>query len=135
MFGVYDPSERKVVRLLLDPDIQGMHSRARKFMLRNPDVAAGGASEQHGTDAILFGTQIVNTVRIENLRVLPRYLGSCRIDRILNDVTIAEIELKQETQELILPNWVGKEVTGDPFYKKINMRARALEAVGPNVLT
>jgi hypothetical protein len=29
---------------------------------------------------------------------------------------------------MILPTWVGKEVTGDPFYKKINMRARALEA-------
>jgi CYTH domain-containing protein len=54
---------------------------------------------------------------------------------ILNGVTIAEIELKRETQELILPSWVGKEVTGDPFYKKINMRARALKAVGPNVLT
>jgi CYTH domain-containing protein len=46
---------------------------------------------------------------------------------ILNGVTIAEIELKQETQELILPSWVGKEITGDPFYKKINMRARALK--------
>jgi adenylate cyclase len=54
---------------------------------------------------------------------------------ILNGVIIAEIELKQETEELILPSWIGKEVTGDPFYKKINMRARALKAVGPNVLT
>ena len=49
---------------------------------------------------------------------------------ILNGVVIAEIELKQETQALILPSWVGKEVTGDPFYKKINMRARALKAHG-----
>jgi CYTH domain-containing protein len=31
-------------------------------------------------------------------------------------------------QELILPRWIGKEVTGDPFFKKINMRARALNA-------
>jgi CYTH domain-containing protein len=45
---------------------------------------------------------------------------------ILQGVVIAEIELKEETQELILPRWVGNEVTGDPFYKKINMRARAL---------
>jgi CYTH domain-containing protein len=45
---------------------------------------------------------------------------------ILRGVVIAEIELDQENQELILPNWVGNEVTGDPFYKKINMRARAL---------
>jgi adenylate cyclase len=47
---------------------------------------------------------------------------------ILQGVVIAEIELKQETQALTLPSWVGKEVTGDPFYKKINMRTRALQA-------
>jgi CYTH domain-containing protein len=47
---------------------------------------------------------------------------------ILEGIVIAEIELKHESQELILPRWVGKEVTGDPFFKKINMRARALNA-------
>jgi CYTH domain-containing protein len=47
---------------------------------------------------------------------------------ILQGVVIAEIELKHENQELILPRWIGKEVTGDSFYRKINMRARALKA-------
>ena len=47
---------------------------------------------------------------------------------ILQGVVIAEIELQQETQELILPHWIGKEVTGDSYYKKINMRARASES-------
>ena len=47
---------------------------------------------------------------------------------ILQGVVIAEIELKYENQEPILPRWIGKEVTGDPFFKKINMRARALNA-------
>jgi CYTH domain-containing protein len=47
---------------------------------------------------------------------------------VLQGVVIAEIELKQETQELSLPRWIGKEVTGDSFYKKVNMRARALKA-------
>jgi CYTH domain-containing protein len=47
---------------------------------------------------------------------------------ILQGVVIAEIELKQESQEPILPRWIGKEVTGDSFFKKINMRARALSA-------
>ena len=47
---------------------------------------------------------------------------------ILQGVVIAEIELKQECQELILPHWIGKEVTGDSFYRKINMRARALNS-------
>jgi|ERR1700683_4886630 CYTH domain-containing protein len=46
---------------------------------------------------------------------------------ILQGVVIAEIELKQESQELILPRWIGKEITGDAFYKKINMRMRALK--------
>ena len=53
---------------------------------------------------------------------------------ILNGVIIAEIELTEEAQEIILPKWIGKEVTGDPYYKKINMRARALKPLGPNVL-
>jgi CYTH domain-containing protein len=47
---------------------------------------------------------------------------------VLQGVVIAEIELKQESQQLILPRWIGKEVTGDSFYKKVNMRARALKA-------
>jgi adenylate cyclase len=54
---------------------------------------------------------------------------------ILNGIVIAEIELKQETEQLILPSWIGKEVTGDSFYKKINMRARALNASGQSLLT
>ena len=48
---------------------------------------------------------------------------------ILQGVVIAEIELKHESEALILPRWIGKEVTGDPFFKKINMRARGLTAV------
>ena len=48
---------------------------------------------------------------------------------LLKGVIIAEIELKEESQELSLPRWIGKEVTGHPFYKKINMRARALKAL------
>jgi adenylate cyclase len=47
---------------------------------------------------------------------------------ILEGIVIAEIELKHESQELILPHWIGKEVTGNPDFRKINMRARALSA-------
>jgi CYTH domain-containing protein len=52
---------------------------------------------------------------------------------LLQGVIIAEIELMQESQDLVLPCWIGKEVTGDPFYKKINMRARALKALARGV--
>jgi adenylate cyclase len=47
---------------------------------------------------------------------------------ILQGVVIAEIELKHESQELILPRWISREVTGDSDFRKINMRARALNA-------
>jgi CYTH domain-containing protein len=40
--------------------------------------------------------------------VRRRFYGS-----ILQGVIIAEIELKQEDQELTLPTWIGNEVTGD----------------------
>jgi CYTH domain-containing protein len=51
---------------------------------------------------------------------------------LLQGVIIAEIELKQESQAFILPPWIGKEVTDHPFYKKINMRARALKLFAAN---
>src|SRR5262249_15826269 len=47
---------------------------------------------------------------------------------ILQGVVLAEVELKQENQELILPSWIGKEMTGDSFYRKTNIRERALKA-------
>jgi CYTH domain-containing protein len=40
---------------------------------------------------------------------------------ILAGVVLAEIELPSETTEFVLPPWVGREVTGDPAYKKFNM--------------
>jgi CYTH domain-containing protein len=52
---------------------------------------------------------------------------------ILNGVIIVEIE--QGTEALILLGWVGKEITGNPYYKKIAMRARALKGHGCTLLT
>jgi CYTH domain-containing protein len=40
---------------------------------------------------------------------------------ILAGVVLAEVELPSETAELELPPWIGREVTGDPVYRKINM--------------
>jgi CYTH domain-containing protein len=40
---------------------------------------------------------------------------------ILDGVVLAEVELPTETTEVALPPWVGREVTGDPSYKKFNM--------------
>lgn len=55
---------------------------------------------------------------------------------LLDGVVIAEVELPSETSPLVLPDWIGAEVTADPRYKKVNMlrerlaRRRPLQAVG-----
>jgi adenylate cyclase len=46
---------------------------------------------------------------------------------LLQGTVLAEVELKDETQQLLIPGWVGREVTGDPSYRRVNMRARALQ--------
>jgi CYTH domain-containing protein len=65
---------------------------------------------------------------LEKERFFVEYAGATwHVDvygGILQGFVIAEIELKQETQTPDLPPWIGKEVTGDAFYGKINMRAR-----------
>jgi adenylate cyclase len=40
---------------------------------------------------------------------------------ILAGVILAEVELLSEIVEPPIPAWVGREVTGNPDYKKINM--------------
>jgi CYTH domain-containing protein len=40
---------------------------------------------------------------------------------VLAGVVLAEVELPSETAEFALPAWVGREVTGNPAYKKLNM--------------
>jgi adenylate cyclase len=40
---------------------------------------------------------------------------------------LAEVELENADIEVPLPRWIGREVTGDPEYKKINMQKRALQ--------
>lgn len=46
-------------------------------------------------------------------------------DAPLQDVILAEVELPQESHPLILPDWVGAEVTGDPSWRKQTLLARA----------
>jgi CYTH domain-containing protein len=45
---------------------------------------------------------------------------------ILNGVVLAEVELQHADQKFDLPSWIGKEVTGDPRYRKINMETQHL---------
>src|SRR5262249_53860535 len=52
---------------------------------------------------------------------------------LLDGVVLAEIELTDADQKLILPDWIGAEVTADPRYRKINMVAGA-RATNPSSL-
>lgn len=45
---------------------------------------------------------------------------------ILHGVVLAEIELRDADQKLALPDWIGREVTGDPKYRKVNMLAQRI---------
>ena len=49
---------------------------------------------------------------------------------LLNGVVLAEIELTNADQTLILPDWIGAEVTSDPNFRKINMIAAHLARAG-----
>lgn len=50
-------------------------------------------------------------------------------DPPLQDVILAEIELPHEDHPLILPDWLGAEVTGDPLWRKQTLLGRALAGV------
>ena len=51
---------------------------------------------------------------------------------ILNGVALAEIELDSADQKIELPDWIGKEVTGDSSYRKVNLLAQRIAALGEN---
>ena len=38
-------------------------------------------------------------------------------------LTVAEVELKDENQKVELPEWIDREVTGDPKYYNANLVA------------
>jgi adenylate cyclase len=66
-------------------------------------------------------------------------------DGVLEGVSIAEIELADESESFAIPSWIGKEVTGDPDYGKWAMltkyaaalptstKKRALQRSGPEL--
>ena len=53
---------------------------------------------------------------------------------ILQGVVIAEIELKQEGQDAILPRWIGKEVTGDSCRQESQYARACLNGSSPRAL-
>jgi CYTH domain-containing protein len=62
---------------------------------------------------------------IEKTRFRVEHHGMVwEIDRFAGDnagLIIAEVELEEEDQVVVLPDWVGKEVTGDRRYYNANL--------------
>jgi len=46
----------------------------------------------------------------------------------LKGIVLAEIEMKTANQTFNIPRWIGREVTNDPKFRKINMLAERLSA-------
>lgn len=63
--------------------------------------------------------------------IIEKFRYTCKIDDLtweidefLGDNTglvIAEVELPEENYPIILPDWIGKEVTGDTQYYNSNL--------------
>lgn len=50
---------------------------------------------------------------------------------LLKGVILAEVEVRAPDQQIVLPEWIGREITSDASYRKINMlRAREKRAAG-----
>jgi adenylate cyclase len=49
---------------------------------------------------------------------------------ILKGVIVAEVELKAIDQRIDIPSWIGREVTADPSYSKMNMFRAATQSPG-----
>jgi len=64
---------------------------------------------------------------IEKTRYRVEHQGlTWEIDEFAGDnagLIIAEVELEEEDQAIVLPDWVGKEVTGDPRYYNASLIA------------
>jgi len=48
---------------------------------------------------------------------------------LLDGIVIAEIELESEHATVKLPDWIGKEVTDDPRYRKVNMLRERMQTM------
>jgi adenylate cyclase len=74
---------------------------------------------------------------IEKTRYVVVHSGlTWEIDEFAGDnagLVVAEIELDDEAQEIELPPWVGREVTGDPRYLNSNLVEKPYRTWGTTV--
>ncbi len=127
--GLIAAYEGRKVQVLISGDIATVAVKGPRTGIARPEfeyeIPIADAERKFST---VRGDQL-----LEKQRFFVHYAGATwHVDvygGVLQPVVIADIELKQETQELVLPPWMGKEVTGDSFYRKTNMRERAEKAL------
>ena len=77
------------------------------------------------TDATAMLDQLCQRPLIEKTRYKIPFAGlTWEVDEFagLNlGLTVAEVELKDENQKIEMPDWVDREVTGDPRYYNANL--------------
>ena len=118
----------------------------RKVRVRISDMSATIAikGRRVGTTRVEFeytiplsdAEEIIRTLPSERILEKRRHFVSYQganweidvYEGILKGVVLAEIEMKTPNQKLSIPHWIGREVTSDPQYRKINMIAERLLA-------
>lgn len=103
--------------------------------VKGPKVGIGRAEFDYGipvADAEEMLRSCCDGPPIEKTRFLVPHAGlTWEVDvheGALEGLVLAEVELEHEHQPLVLPGWVGEEVTGDPRYQKRNLLKRVAEA-------
>jgi CYTH domain-containing protein len=123
--GLIAAHQGRMVRIRISGDIATVAIKGPRIGITRPEFKY----EVPVSDAERMLSTICEHDTLEKERFFVEDTGSTWLvdvyGGVLNGVVIAEIELNQETQALVLPNWVGKEVTDDPFYAKVNLHARA----------
>ncbi|MDP4291434.1 MAG: CYTH domain-containing protein [Bacteroidota bacterium] len=73
--------------------------------------------------------QMLEAICIKPLIEKLRYKVMCNghlweVDEFIGDnegLIVAEVELESNDEEVVIPDWIGEEVTGDPRYYNSNM--------------
>lgn len=98
--------------------------------IKGASVGATRAEYEYEIPAEEAGEMLDNLCErplIEKTRYRVEHQGlTWEVDEFDGDnkgLIIAEVELDAEDQAIILPDWVGKEVTGDPRYYNSNLIA------------
>src|SRR5258705_12220990 len=121
--GIYQQSQRAYVRVRTTGD---------KGFITIKGMSVGATRSEYEyeiplADAIEMLDRLCERPLIEKTRYRVSNEGLVwEIDEFEGDnrgLIIAEVELKNETQSIELPGWIGQEVTGDPRYFNANLVA------------